>query len=518
MEHVGKKVFLAVAQQPFEHIGESGFSNSFATLVPLLTTDGHTLDRADFRHYGLVFWMVREHALRFADPGRLIAGKLERAVNPQRLEYQLAPDSAEVVQPSELIEILTVEHPQIREPRDLVNVESVLILDHPPTPLVLVRWGNEFYGPFRTEIRAQQVGRAPWFVDLRTSRTDQTVFKIPAADLEADAKFGSQVHPDLEATITYEDRDPTSNVLTHVCHYSTLLGPGFRRLPTMGYPLLSVETDRELLLRYAKRFSSRKNVQLLRELLPAVDPVLDSRVDSATEAERQVFESVRRRAGQIDDELSALSRALVASGLIDKQIEDAVGLRAKEHISQQAATLSADIAERVAAIRNELDALERHRDTIADELESKRRHAEREIEKSRDDFDKRRLAEDARIESARRDLDQQRATLSKHLESVIEKYQGARDEIINQFILLAPFLQRAGLQASEVSSSVPSPNDASGPGAPRAAVAGRSGARGVLRAGAQVDAHRPGGGAAAGVSFVPQCGWKTPPPARRDRR
>jgi hypothetical protein len=33
MEHLGKKVFLAVAQQPFEHVGESGFANSFATLV-----------------------------------------------------------------------------------------------------------------------------------------------------------------------------------------------------------------------------------------------------------------------------------------------------------------------------------------------------------------------------------------------------------------------------------------------------------------------------------------------------
>src|ERR1017187_1770230 len=67
MEHLGKKAFLAVAQQPFEHVGESGFTNNFATLAPLLTTDGQALDRADFRHYGPVFWMVRHHALRFAE-------------------------------------------------------------------------------------------------------------------------------------------------------------------------------------------------------------------------------------------------------------------------------------------------------------------------------------------------------------------------------------------------------------------------------------------------------------------
>jgi hypothetical protein len=133
MQYVGRKVFFAVAQQPFEHVGDSGIVNNFATLVPLIGADGEVLDPSDFRHYGLVFWMVRQHALRFADPGRLLVGKLEHAVNPGRLEYQLTPDSADVVQPSDLIEILPVEHEDVREPRDLVNVDSVIVLDHPPT-------------------------------------------------------------------------------------------------------------------------------------------------------------------------------------------------------------------------------------------------------------------------------------------------------------------------------------------------------------------------------------------------
>jgi hypothetical protein len=140
MEHIGKKVFLAVAQQPFEVIGESGFLNSFATLVPLLTAEGEILDPSEFRHYGMVFWMVWQRASRFAEPGRLLVGKLEHTVTPGRLEYQLAPDSADVVQPSDLIEVLTVDHPDVREPRDFVNIESVLVLDHPPTSLVLARW------------------------------------------------------------------------------------------------------------------------------------------------------------------------------------------------------------------------------------------------------------------------------------------------------------------------------------------------------------------------------------------
>jgi hypothetical protein len=184
-----------------------------------------------------------------------------------------------------------VEHEDIREPRDLVNVESVIALDHPPTSLVLARWGQDVYGPFRVESRCAQPGRAPWLVNLRTHRADQTVYKIPATDLSAADKFGPYYRSEITARITYESRyeywDPTSDTPTHVCHYSLLLGTGFKKLPTMGYPSLSVETDRELLIRYAKRFLGRKDIQRLRDLLPVVDPVLDPRGETATDAENR---------------------------------------------------------------------------------------------------------------------------------------------------------------------------------------------------------------------------------------
>ena len=470
MEHVGKKVFLAVAQQPSERIGKSGFTNSFATLVPLLTTDGETLEPSDFRDYGMVLWMVRQHALRFADPGRLLVGKLEHAVSPGRLEYQLAPDSADVVQPSDLIEVLTVEHPDVREPRDLVNIESVLVLDHPPTSLVLARWSDDVYGPFRVESRSAEPGKAPWLVNLRTHRADQTIYRLPFSDLVASDKFGAYYRSDATARITYESRyeywDQTASVSTHICHYSLLLGAGFKKLPSMGYPLLSVETDRELLVRYSKRFLSRKDIQRLRELLPVVEPVLDPRAETATDAEKHVFEAIRRRAGQLEDELTELSRSLVASGLIDDRVASAVVLKVQEHISQQAATMSADIAAKISAVRNDLDGLERRRDTLADELESRRRQGEREVEHLREEFEKRKLSEEAKIQSARRDLDHQQATLSKHLETVIEKYQSARDETINQFVLLAPFFQRAGLPSGANVVAPERPADRTGAGEP----------------------------------------------------
>jgi hypothetical protein len=405
----------------------------------------------------MVFWMVWQRASRLAEPGRLLVGKLEHTVNPGRLEYQLAPDSADAVQPSDLIEVLTVEHPDVREPRDFVNIESVIVLDHPPTSLVLARWGDDIYGPFRVESRSAQPGRAPWLVNLRAHRADQTVYRIPFSDLGATERFGAYYRPDLTARITYESRyeywDSAAGTPTHDCHYSLLLGAGFKKLPSLGYPLLGVETDRELLVRYSKRFLSRRDIQRLRELLSVVDPVLDARSDTATSAEKEVFEAVRRRSGHLEDELAGLSRSLVASGLIDDHIASAIAVKVQEHISQQAATLSADIAAKISVVRNELDGLERRRDALADELESKRRQSERESEQLREEFDKHKLAEETKIETARRDLDQQRATLSKHLETVIEKYQAARDETIDQFVLLAPFFQRAGLTSVGNASS-----------------------------------------------------------------
>jgi hypothetical protein len=148
---------------------------------------------------------------------------------------------------------------------------------------------------------------------------------MPAPDLRAADKFGAYYRSDITARITYESRydywDPTSGTPTHVCHYSLLLGAGFKKLPNMGYESLSVETYRELLIRYAKRFLGRKEIQRLRKLLPIVEPVLHPRGETATDAEKQVFEAVRRRAGEVEDELTTLARSLVASRLIDDRTE-----------------------------------------------------------------------------------------------------------------------------------------------------------------------------------------------------
>jgi hypothetical protein len=49
MEHLGKKVILSVAQLPFQPAAnESGATNVFATLAPLISAGGEILHANDF--------------------------------------------------------------------------------------------------------------------------------------------------------------------------------------------------------------------------------------------------------------------------------------------------------------------------------------------------------------------------------------------------------------------------------------------------------------------------------------
>jgi hypothetical protein len=461
MEHLGKKAILAVAQAPFDHLSESGSVNSFATLVPIMTADGELFDRSDFPQHGLVFWLVRQHLLSIASPGRLVTGRLEGALNPQAgHEYQISPDTAEIVQPSDAIEIVRVDNPAVSEPRDLVNVDSVLLLEHQPTPLVLVQWGGEVWGPFRTELASTQLYATKWALNLRTNRPDQKVFKIPAADM-ASSRFGPYCHLSLSAGIRTDNRDPVRYPITDTCNYSLLLGAGFRKLPSVGYPLVSVETDRELLLRYARRFTSKKDLQRLREILDAVDSALEPVAESPEEAERRAFEAIKRECVRAEGELSSLARSLIESGLIASHIADATEKHVQEYIQQQAATLSAEIDASVGAVSAELRNLERQRDSIELELDARRRQLTQEIDEVRESFAQQRAFEEEKIEKARQNLERERDALSRHLEQVIVRYTESRESVLNELLLLAPLLERAGLatgaKVSPVTESAPRP-------------------------------------------------------------
>ena len=443
MEHVGKKVIFAVAQEPFEVAAESGSSNNFATVVPLISLSGEALQKQDFPGVGLVFWMVWPQNLRFADPGRLVSGRLENAVRRDKHHYQLVPETAEIVPPSELIEILDCEGAPIRVARDLVNSDDLINIDHPPTPLVLVRWNSELYGPFRAE--ALNTTGGTWSVSLRSPRPDQTVFKIPAAELNNVNTFAPHHHR-ISAQVSYGSREPVQN--SPECNYEVIMGAGFKRLPSMGFELVSVESDREMLLRYARRFTSRKTVQQLRDLLSTVEPDLEQTGDSV-QIEREVFESIRRRSTDVLDELHILSQSLVSSGLLDQQIQSAVEQRAEAYVSQQSAKLSSEIASNINARKIELEHLQRQKDSLTDEVEGKQRHAEEEIEKKKIELERWRTEAENTLAEAKREVDTQRSRVATLLENVVRRYEISSTTVMEDFLTLLPLMDALKLMAPQ---------------------------------------------------------------------
>jgi hypothetical protein len=457
MEHLGKKIILSVAQLPFDApAGESGATNVFATLIPLISTGGQILDQNDFPNRGLVFWLVWSNAMRFADPGRLISGRVENAVRPDGKDrYQLAPDSVEIVSPSDLIEILNCEAASVQAIRDLVNIEGVLTLDHPPTPLVLIRWRGHAYGAFKAEAKVNKEGG--WSVTLLPQRTEQTVFKFPVETLQNADGFGPD-HAYLEARISPVSREPSFN--SPICRYEVLMGSGFRRLPGMGFELVRVESDKELLLKYARRFTAKKNLQQLRELLSSVEPDLQT-VDTA-DVEQSAFLATKERIAGLDDELRVVSQALVKSGLLEEHIEGAIRSQAQEYVVQQSAKLSVEIASNVERQRTELERLRRERDSLTDEIEARRRQAQEDLDKDRSDFEQWRIGKEAELSEIERDISSQRASVAAQLENVVKRYETAASEVVENFFSLLPLLgkfnstaQGVGEHAESTTMAVP---------------------------------------------------------------
>jgi hypothetical protein len=442
MEHLHKKIYLAVAQLPFEVDG-----NTFATLVPLLTTTGEVLDKDDFRRFGLVFWLVRHQLVKAAVPGRLMVGKLEPAMRPERLEYQLVPDSADVVPPGELLEVVAPNLERVKEPRDLVNEDAPVVLDHPPTAMVFVALGDSVYGPLRTDERPG-TKKSQWTGGLVKTGPDRPVYRIPAADLLNKDKLGPY-HRELTAAIVYDRSDPSIATNKHTCEYRVLMGAALKKLQDLAYPTVSMDSDTELIIRYAKRFRTRKEIQRLRELLQVVEPIIDAEDAAAPgEAETRAFESIRRRVGKVDDALLDMSRSLIESGLIEDKVKEAIGLGVQEHITRQAETLAADIAAKVADLRKENEDLQRRKDSLEGEIATSLRNADDEIERRLAVADD--LEREARrgIEAERLALEQKRQEVNQGLEGVIREFREERESIVAQYTLLAPYIKRGDSEAT----------------------------------------------------------------------
>jgi hypothetical protein len=143
------KLIMAVAQEPFESSG-----NRFATLVPIIWSDGAAVNRADFTNNGLVWWKVPDGFQR-ADPGRLMTGAIERAPawddSPDKSRYQTKFEVTDIPGADEMVEIVEINNPAVVELKNLLARGVSIEMDHAPTAICLVRFDGFLYGPHARE-------------------------------------------------------------------------------------------------------------------------------------------------------------------------------------------------------------------------------------------------------------------------------------------------------------------------------------------------------------------------------
>jgi hypothetical protein len=427
------KLLMAIAQAPFENAG-----NRFATLAPLVWVNGSPAAPRDFPNTGLIWWKIPDGYQR-ADPGRILSGRLEDAPrwddDPDKSRYQVRYEITDVPLFQEAIEIVAARDPNLLEPKDLLAGGTVLEMDHPPTPICLVRFSSHLYGPMRaTAVRDPQSDRV-WRVTFTVQAADKTVLQIPDSEL-LKLKDG---YCDLRSAISLTSIQPSKSSYTIDCGYEILLGSGWNDILSRHFPRMVLESDLEIVNRLAKTFLTNKQRQTLMGLLRDLDTSLPD-PGALPAGAKSVLQMLRNRLNAQNELDRVVAEALLDSGVLDARLAQGIEERAQSYIAQNTTKLGAEIELNIATRQDELTRLKREQEDLQGQLESQRLAAKRGIEDDWNSHRNRCQAEEARIDEARRDLTRLQDEVTGRLEGVLKRFAEGRDQLINEFLALSPLL------------------------------------------------------------------------------
>lgn len=444
-ELVGARAVFVVAQKHFERLG--GALTSFSTLHPVAQLDGMAFDAEEFPNCGLVWWPIRSQSLQFAEPGRLVVGRLEHAFRwePDKEtshRYQVEPESVHPLSAQEGIEIFSVAAIEVGSPGDLLQSNFPLRAGHPPSNVVLVRWQGKIVGPFI--LRDIKYESGLYLANLAPER-DETVWLVD--ELVFRRTFESRMLWErTDVSIVPRSRNEAGAILRQDS-FEILLGPHlsqFREVAETSWKHVSAE---ELVRKTAKKLLTRKQFQEFRSVLEQVSALAEAEALSAAELES--IAELARNAGRRIDSLETLAKSIVDSGVLDGDLEVQRQRDLADFIEKRASVVAAEIGERVVKERAELDHLVRQVATTKEELDRQeaRRLDELEVEISR-------IKREAEHELADREMsvalrERGVAEASRALQSVSETYQASRKEITQQILELAPFFSLTAVSRGE---------------------------------------------------------------------
>ena len=211
-------MLLAMAQDSFE-----AGPNRFATLIPIATIDAEQADVSEFPNRGLVWWLVGGALdVLKSRPGRLFVGTIEESreqgtSNPDKDFFQVNFATVQPAGPGKFIQVLTPPDHSHLAPEDLLE-RCEIMLHHEPTPLVLVRLGSRFIGPFRTEAEMEAPGR--WRISFQKTSADRPVNVFGERALQT-RRFS--------ADVALDGASPQRSHDTRTCEYEIVPWNEFQR-------------------------------------------------------------------------------------------------------------------------------------------------------------------------------------------------------------------------------------------------------------------------------------------------
>lgn len=464
IDRTSERFVFVVGQAPFESPKPEAVweTNSFCSLVPLLDADGELADLADFPNCGLVWWMLRAASPSFAQPGRLVTGRLEHAhkwieSKPDSMYYQVEIQSVDPYRSG--AEILTVPTSMISGAGDLLNRRGIIVLDHPPTSIVFTRWNGFVYGPWRVSEEARR-GTAQYALNF-TPELGSSVYRIPQSELEH--SYGSYIRR-AEATVTDAQENPSRSLQTRRVRYELIAGEALERIKQAPHPLEEITSDEDALRSLAKSLMTRTNRQQFAKQLDLL--VQQARTQEQEgprlEAALRILERQSAAIGTIEE----VARGLIGSGLLDAAIQDAKDKAAAAYVEDHATKLYADVVKRSDAEQQKLADLVRQRESADAEIAALRARAEdeqsAELAERRKAFDEELHRERTDLDKQARELGAQRELVGRQLTALADRFSSSREQLIQDFLAMRPLLEQVGISSHQRTAPAEAPSSPPG--------------------------------------------------------
>ena len=440
----GTEVIAAIAQETFW-----SNENQFCTVRPLAIIEDDKLvpiDISQFPNRDSCWWLVRGIITqREIIPGRLIVGRIEDAEqfdkhDPDKDMYQLEWSSVRLAGGKNIIEI--VDGALNIEPRELINLERIIKIDHPPSSLVLVRIGDQIYGPFKAEHEKED---HHYWISLSKPQSSEytSVFK-------ADIIRNDQGYIALKGIRLSADSRPVNRSTDlFFPSYQILSWSRFEALQGQATEKILLFSDEEIVRQAAKQVLSRKKLRdFMKDWSSVSDAYLASQAEDSALETGNILKTLDKRLKAKSDAIENFVQSVLKSGILDSRIGKAIESSVKEHIDTRAAQLSSQAEERIKTLRQEEEKLAKQVKGLSSEQERKTRQQEEQLKKElkerKEEFEEWVAQEKSSIQRERDAVEAKRKLLEEGLKEVSARFKENRDELVRDFLSLSPFLSQLG--------------------------------------------------------------------------